>query len=871
MVSKRKVTSKKSNNNNNNSNNNNSGSQTKSSQSRRRSQSLFINVKTLVTEWVDRYNEDPENATFEVINLIVECGGADAMTVKDFQSDLEDGSKEVCETDDTKAFPLSSKRSKSLINNYQYPSTMLTSAYLSQIGWGLNDWVAEVRQSAVKGVIQLYSNENLITQYDDFTEKFRFRIVDIAAGDKVDKIAIDAIELVSIMCQHSLIEQVLLDKVLANYMVDNEAIVKATGKLLYQILLDPLESKLNALPKAERRSAKNDIREQQLMKLLEFLEEKSKATNVPYYLVFALWEKGQAIFTDWSFFVKFLSELEEKKLSENQLLIILRMISASVKIFSGDKPPIFSSERQQLFNEDPYQQNEYTKDSDVTTNFISIIPALLSQHKANFEISICLVEICKYFNLETYITLRLQTKYSELLNLLSMILLENPNEKLVETIADTLHDLSQGLPSQLEAPFNLTIMEIFNQLGDSLRTISAPSESSGTDAEASGGDQANQLFNAFTLLQKIHFSPKELANFLNIFLEKTILNIYSLNVPLSRKLLELNLRILLENENDIVMEDIKNQLEQQEEEEEEKPKKSKKSKRGRKKKVATSDESGNEDEDEEDEEEEEDEETGKSKRSESETEKSESEQQSKKTSFDISNDTTTIDQDTQNRIEQLIISSLQAIHCNIIGSANVGAVIKQVALSPGARSIATVKQELYQVCLSTDDEELRENLFSRLKELLNWLSAEFIKKDSLGLVFESGIEYFFGKDKENPENPEFLRCISYLIPKLTHEQAVEIIKNKPEYNEEDPLFESLNNVYSMVEMIANKSVKNKFKKVTRGKKQDLMDESDQISEDIEDISQDEEEPSEANEEIDDEFEPSQEVKTTPKKRTKTII
>ncbi|EFA85363.1 hypothetical protein PPL_02366 [Heterostelium album PN500] len=49
-----------------------------------------------------------------------------------------------------------------------------------------------------------------------------------------------------------------------------------------------------------------------------------------------------------------------------------------------------------------------------------------------------------------------------------------------------------------------------------------------------------------------------------------------------------------------------------------------------------------------------------------------------------------------------------------------------------------------------------------------------------------------------------------------------------------------------------------------------MDESDQKSEDFEDISQDEEEPSEANEETDDEFEPSQEVKTTPKKRTKTI-
>ncbi|GAM22012.1 hypothetical protein SAMD00019534_051870 [Acytostelium subglobosum LB1] len=1132
-----------------------------SSSSSRKKRSLFVqvimskaNIKKLVSSWTDRYNEDAEEATLELVNFMVEAGGAEEMTMQEYKSSFKKGSEEVCESEDSKTYPLANKRSKTtptaycsffeqvvakcqtsiLFDEYllemivlwskefaeassrgvrhatvlgcvaiveavlkvcselkrelnltsrqissegsvgksterlktlkenqlqltnklkhleslvigkfyatvfktrvndiqpeirgiiiehlpvwilEHPSLMLSGDLLKHIGWGLNDWANDVRMSAVKGLIQLYSNEDHLTQFDDLTQVFGNRIVDIASADKVDKICAEAIKLVAIMAKHSLIEQDKMERVFDNYMVDNPVITHAAGDLLFQVLIKPHDEKLASLPKGDKKGAKNEMRQQQLAAVLDFLDSKSKAPDVPYYLVLAMWEQAEHFFTDWPFFVGLLNSLEEQDYTEKQLITITRIIAASVKISCGQKIPVFTIDGQKFVGQDPLKRNAVEpkyEDTmiEITTNFLGVIPELLSQYKSVNELAINLIEVARYFKMETYITLRQQTKYADLLDVINEVLNLHPNERLVETVALTLLHLSQ-CPSQLESAFNLTIQQLFSGLITSIRNLSEPSEDAGKDkaeeedpdsqAKAIATATSNEkLYTLHSQLVKLRFigsqincedpdlhllllplmdgmvgnaliqnsdyrekiimtatmcqsqmimwevtnmepdvaaqapiskastplyfmfyqfvhrmnlileSSKatnslkhfayvtltEVLLFFNPLLEKSVAGILSLHVPKSYKLLESKSRVLFEIENDHVFDAIRARAEDEDEElnnEEtrssnmkKKTGKSSRLKKGKKKqRIQTeSEDDGDDEEQEEEGEGAEDEEHDKSEA----TSASDKETAKKKYKFNVEKDTLQLDSATQLRIEQLLITTIQAIETRIIPQNMIGVVLKQVALSPGPRSLAIIKEyvavlrsrvteikqeaaiismiikEFFHLCDSIeDDKELKEHMYGRLRGLIDWMCTEFMRKDSLGQVFESGLKYFFGNDHTSPDHPQFLRCVSFLIPKLTHEQAVEIMKRKEIYDENDEDFKSLNNVYKMVEMISNSKKKSLKRK---GKRTDEDGDSDESSDQR--VDDDDEDPIEDDYDEEEEFELSQQTNTsTPKKK-----
>ncbi|EGG21177.1 STAG domain-containing protein [Cavenderia fasciculata] len=912
-------------------------------------------------------------------------------------------------TEWAKSMPIQTLSQFALVKHNDKPPT--GKPILQDLGYALNDSSFEVRLTTINALNELYGNEN--AEMEEFTSKFKERVIEMATSDKNVEVCIQAINLVSTMYEKGVLEQEELDAVCQNYTVDNAQLSSATGALIYKTVLKKSEDKLTT---NKKKDVRYPVREEELNAIIEFLSTKSKAPEIPYYLVSAMWGQAEKIFTDWPFFVNFLSDLDEKDISDKQLNCIAKIINASVKISCGANIKLFHTDKDQQKDdqEEEIEEDVYEKPKkDVTDNFLPIIPDLLGKYKTNYEFCENIIEMTQYFKLDKFEDMRQQTKYEELIVSLKDIYMLAPQQSLLETTAFSLQSLS-NVPTQLKTIFRLEVQAIFNSLAQSVQKLEQDFGEQNPDRqELDSGERQSILYSLILQLERLfyigrwikidgvdihlvmlplmegvvgqpirnnpesreriivlstqilsqyimwlmtevsasinrenplidelnedivfifyqfihrmnnilnsdsisfnlrHFTFKTMIEVLILFnpnLRSTPLHLYSFHIPESSRLLELNLKILFKTLNTKIIDEISKRLSPSESNSR-KSTTTPKKKNQKKKKTTTSEGEESEEVSEADNEE--------SENSGNEEEPEESEPEEVKTlpiPFHITKDPCgLLDKEGEEQMLELIVSSIQAIQCGLLHSNNVGDIIKQVALSPGPESIATITEYLsvlrgrikrmlleselvfsclknfYLVCIEncnqemddeqpqqqddskksktpkkgkkttkgSDEEDEIENesdeeegtkkktkppklttkqyMFDRLKEFLGWLCTQFIRKNSLGSVFVKSMEYFFGTESNNhedPENPEFLRVVSYIIPKLTPDEAQEILKKKKkkefEYDEENPLFISLNNIFKMVELIADsdKNDKKKLKFQKRKKEQEEEEDSD---------------------------------------------
>jgi len=404
-----------------------------------------------------------------------------------------------------------------------YPGTLFVNKNLEPIRRALNDWMPEPRATAVSALIILYSDEN-ISRLDSFTERAKERIVDIAFCDKVPSICIQAIELVTRMNQHELLEAGDITKITRLYLVDQKDISQAAGKLIYQKHLQDTEELIEELSQ-KKKDEKFKYREKQFSSLMEFVET-SPAPNIPYYAVQSLWPHAKKIFTDWEFYIQYFQDIDSFDLTDRQVGLFCQILNASVKLAVGDSLDIFSIESKQplhlavtaskkfghknigkkVLNDKPtttaagtaaatttdaeedqtdeeYNNKIETEQNQVkvinqevatiiTTQFISVLPSLLVKYRSNAVACENLIEICKYFTLNTYLSSRHQSKYNELLEIIQSVFLLHSEQSLIRATAQTLETLFNNpeIPSQLDAISKTSLQEIYNSIIDSLKT-----------------------------------------------------------------------------------------------------------------------------------------------------------------------------------------------------------------------------------------------------------------------------------------------------------------------------------------------------------------------------------------------------------------
>ncbi|KAM9991807.1 hypothetical protein ACTFIZ_012482 [Dictyostelium cf. discoideum] len=124
------------------------------------------------------------------------------------------------------------------------------------------------------------------------------------------------------------------------------------------------------------------------------------------------------------------------------------------------------------------QENDEKSDSinesicrEITGQFIVILPELLVLYRANTIVCQSLIEIARYFVLDCYVTLRLQSKYTALLEAIGDIFTSQPKTQLIDTISVTLENLLNNgkTPSQLETASKAALHNLFTELIDTLR------------------------------------------------------------------------------------------------------------------------------------------------------------------------------------------------------------------------------------------------------------------------------------------------------------------------------------------------------------------------------------------------------------------
>ncbi|KAF2071798.1 hypothetical protein CYY_006882 [Polysphondylium violaceum] len=403
-----------------------------------------------------------------------------------------------------------------------YPGTLFADKYLEPIRRALNDWMTEPRQTAVQALITLYSNEN-ISRLDSFTSRAKHRIVEIAFCDKVPAICIQAIHLVALMNQHELLDDDDINKICRLYLVDQKDISQAAGQLIYQKYFQDTEELVADATAKKKAGDRFKHRETQFNTLIEFVET-SPAPNIPYYAVQALWPHASAVLGDWEFYVKYFEDIDSKDLSDRQLALFCQILNAAVRLAVGDTYDTFSLENRQplhlavtaskkfghkhvgkkVLNEkstaittdneeervetdeeaqEPEQQQDQPEEKVidqkvagiVTNHFISLLPALLVKYRSNAIACENLIEICKYFTLDTYLSSRHQTKYNELLEIISSIFLLHSDSSLIKTTACTLEALfhKPDIPSQLDAISKQSLLQLYNSVMDALKATLA--------------------------------------------------------------------------------------------------------------------------------------------------------------------------------------------------------------------------------------------------------------------------------------------------------------------------------------------------------------------------------------------------------------
>jgi cohesin complex subunit SA-1/2 len=88
----------------------------------------------------------------------------------------------------------------------KYPGHFLDASYLRYVGWVLSDSATPVRLEAVKALSGVYAQADYIGSLNHFTERFKPRLIEMAAGDTELTVRVAVIQVLEAIEGHSLLE-----------------------------------------------------------------------------------------------------------------------------------------------------------------------------------------------------------------------------------------------------------------------------------------------------------------------------------------------------------------------------------------------------------------------------------------------------------------------------------------------------------------------------------------------------------------------------------------------------------------------------------------------------------------------------------------
>lgn len=143
----------------------------------------------------------------------------------------------------------------------KYPSHFLDASYLRYVGWVLSDSNAHVRLEAVKSLSSVYSQSEYAGSLNQFTERFKPRLIEMAEGDIELNVRVAVIQVLTAVDGHSLLQDEEREKLCLLVFDEEPKVRKAVSSFVEGVWSDGLEERLVGKKADEDNKAKAGMKE----------------------------------------------------------------------------------------------------------------------------------------------------------------------------------------------------------------------------------------------------------------------------------------------------------------------------------------------------------------------------------------------------------------------------------------------------------------------------------------------------------------------------------------------------------------------------------------------------------------------------------
>ncbi|KAM7331766.1 hypothetical protein ACRRTK_008474 [Alexandromys fortis] len=316
-----------------------------------------------------------------------------------------------------------------------YSTSFLNDSYLKYIGWTLHDKHKEVRLKCVKALEGLYSNQELSTRMELFTNRFKDRMVSMVM-DKECEVAVEAIRLLTLILKN--MEGVLTnadcEKIYSIVYISNRAMASSAGEFVYWKIFYP-ECEGKAVGGKERRRSSQAQRTFIHLLLAFFME--SEHHNHAAYLVDSLWDCAQSYLKDWESLTSLLLR-KDQNLGDMQERMLIEILVSSARQAAEGHPPVgrITGKKGLTAKERKLQAYDKVK---LAEHLIPLLPQLLAKFSADAENVAPLLRLLSYFDLSIYCTQRLEKHLELLLQQLQEVVVKHVEPAVLEAAARALY------------------------------------------------------------------------------------------------------------------------------------------------------------------------------------------------------------------------------------------------------------------------------------------------------------------------------------------------------------------------------------------------------------------------------------------------
>lgn len=312
-----------------------------------------------------------------------------------------------------------------------YPEHFVEDSYLKYIGWSMFDKVGDVRQRCIRALIPLFEKTLILDKLELFVNKFKDRLVSMLL-DKDLETSIETVHLMRVL--YTVFPTLLTIKdVVPIYELiyaSNRPLAVAAGMFLNTKVFRSAE-KPGKAPTAANIPLVKD--------LTTFFIEGDLHQHATY-LVDALFESNPIV-KDWATMGELLIN-DQYQLDSNFETKLIEILTCSVVQSATGEPPVGRHIVKKGAPSAKESRDLVEDRQRLTETLIPLIPRLITKFSSDNEKIINLVNIPLHFQLETYLSARMQTHLMELMEGLDSLIEKHLDEELLKAVAELYYHLT---------------------------------------------------------------------------------------------------------------------------------------------------------------------------------------------------------------------------------------------------------------------------------------------------------------------------------------------------------------------------------------------------------------------------------------------